>query len=136
MWEKVRLFALCPKLSGLQLAKGPCFAHQAGTCNGACSHAENASDYNGRAQQAIDSFFENGSTVAIIGAGRSEMERSLVVVEKGNYLGFGYIGQEAAVEDLESARSFIKPSKDSRIVQNLINSFLQHPRGAELVELR
>lgn len=135
LWGKVRSHSLCPKLSGLQLAKGLCFAHQSGTCRGACEHRESVTEYNSRAQLAVDSFFENGSTVAIIGKGRSEEERSLVVVEKGNYLGFGYIGQESAVTDLESARGFIRLNHENRIVQNLINSFLQNPRGAQLVPL-
>ncbi|MNC99975.1 hypothetical protein D3C83_184500 [compost metagenome] len=39
------------------------------------------------------------------------------------------------ITDIESARNLIKPSKESRIVQNLVNSFLQHPRGGELIQL-
>jgi DNA polymerase-3 subunit epsilon len=135
MWEKVRLHTLCPRLSGLQLAKGPCFAHQAGTCNGACEGIEGVSEYNTRAQSAVDSFYENGTTLAIVGQGRSPGERSLVVVEKGNYLGYGFIGPEASVTDLDSARTFIKPARESRIAQNLVNSFLRNPKGAELLPL-
>jgi DNA polymerase III subunit epsilon len=135
MWEKVRQFVLCPKLAGLQLAKGPCFAHQSGTCNGACSGVEAIVDYNTRAQSAIDSFHEAGNTLAIIDRGRNVDERSVVLIEKGNYLGFGYFGQDTSISDLESARTLIKPSKESRIVQNLVNSFLRNPRGGELVPL-
>jgi DNA polymerase-3 subunit epsilon len=135
MWEKVRVHELCPKLSGLQLAKGPCFAHQSGTCKGACQGAEAVTDYNIRAHAAIDSFDEEGSTVAIVDHGRNIDERSIVVVEKGSYLGFGFIGRDAVITDIESARSFIKPGKESRIVQNLVNSYLQHPRGGELIPL-
>jgi DNA polymerase-3 subunit epsilon len=135
MWEKVRQFELCPKLAGLQLAKGPCFAHQAGTCKGACAGAETFNDYNNRAQAAIDSFHEGGNTLAIVDNGRNVEERSLVLVEKGNFQGFGYFGQEAAITDLESARNLIKPSKESRLVQNLVNSYLRNPRGGELLSL-
>jgi DNA polymerase-3 subunit epsilon len=135
MWEKVRAHTLCPKLSGLQLAKGPCFAHQAGTCNGACENAENAADYNARAQLAVESFYENGQTLAIVGNGRNADERSIVVVEKGNFLGFGYIGPNASIVSIESARSYVKPAKENRIAQNVINSFLRNPKGAELIPL-
>jgi len=93
------------------------------------------SDYNVRAQSAIDSFNEAGSTVAIVDKGRNLDERSVVLVEKGSYLGFGYFGQEASFQDLESARVLIKPSKESRIVQNLVNSYLRNPRGGELIAL-
>lgn len=133
MWEKVRTNELCPKLSGLQLAKGLCFAHQSGTCKGACQGVESAEGYNARAQATIESFYENGTTVAILDKGRKVEERSLVLVENGSYLGFGYFDHTATISDLESARTFIKPGKESRIVQNLVNSYLQNPRGGELV---
>lgn len=133
MWDKVKHFDLCPKLSGLQLAKGLCFSHQSGSCKGACQEVETPKKYNKRAQQAVESFFEKGQTVAILGRGRSADERSVVLVENGNYLGFGFFGDEFAIADFESARSVIKPGKENRVVQNLINSYLQNPKGLELV---
>jgi DNA polymerase III subunit epsilon len=133
MWEKVKEFSLCPKLSGLQLAKGLCFSHQSGACRGACQGIETVKKYNKRAQKSIDSFFEAGESVAIIGQGRKEEEKSLVLIEKGSYVGFGFLPKEETIGSLESARNFIKPSKDNRIVQNLVNSYLLHPRGAQVV---
>lgn len=133
MWEKVRNHDLCPKLSGLQLAKGLCFAHQSGSCKGACQGVESVKKYNKRAQHAIDSFFEKGQTVAILDKGRKPEERSVILVENGSYVGFGYYDNEVTIGDFESARNYVKPAKDIRIVQNLINSFLQNPKGAEVL---
>jgi len=134
MWEKVRGHDLCPKLSGLQIAKGLCFSHQSGSCKGACQGVETPKKYNKRVQQAIDSFFEKGQSVAILGNGRKPEERSVVLVENGSYLGFGYFENDVVIGDIDSARTYIKPAtKDLRIVQNLVNSFLQNPKGAEVV---
>lgn len=133
MWEKVKEHDLCPKLSGLQLAKGLCFSHQSGSCKGACQGVEKQKKYNKRVQKAIDSFFENGQTVAIVGKGRRPEEKSVVLVEKGNYQGFGFMDEKENISDLESARNFIKPSKDNRVVQNIVNSYLTNPRGVELL---
>lgn len=133
MWEKVRSNDLCPKLSGLQLAKGLCFSHQSGTCKGACQEVETPKKYNKRAQRAIDSFFEKGQTVAILGKGRNVDEKSVVLIENGNFSGFGFFGGDVVISDLDGCRTLIKPAKENRIVQNLVNSFLQNPRGAELV---
>lgn len=133
MWEKVKTFELCPKLSGLQLSKGLCFSHQSGSCKGACQGVEAPKKYNKRAQQAVDSFFEKGQTVAIVGKGRNPDEKSVVLVENGNYLGFGFFDQQEAISDFEAARNYIKPSKENRMVQNLINSYLANPKGLELV---
>lgn len=134
MWEKVRAYDLCPKLSGLQVAKGLCFSYQTGECKGACMCVETVKKYNIRIEEAIDSFFEEGNSVAIIGKGRKNNERSLVLVEKGAYLGFGFISKNETLADFEAAKDFIKISKENRIVQNLINSYLVNPRGAEVLE--
>lgn len=133
MWTKVKEFDLCPKHSGLQVAKGLCFSYQSGSCKGACQGVEAVKKYNKRAQKAVDSFFEAGESVAIIGQGRRVEEKSLVLIENGNYVGFGFLPKEESVGTLESARNFVKPSKENRVVQNLVNSYLLNPRGAEVV---
>lgn len=132
-WEKVKEFDLCPKLSGLQLAKGSCYSYQSGSCKGACQGVEKMKKYNARVQKAIESLVEKGNTMAIIGQGRKADEQSLVLVENGMYAGFGFFEKEHAITDFETARHFVQPGKDNRTVQNLINSFLINPRGAEIV---
>lgn len=133
LWEKVRTFDLCPKLSGLQVAKGLCFDYQIGECHGACMNVEPARKYNKRVENAILSMYENGRTVAIIGKGRSLEEQSLVLVEKGNYLGYGFFDNTVAISDVESARTFVRKSPETPTVQNLINSYITNPRGAEII---
>lgn len=133
LWEKVRDYELCPKLCGLQLSKGLCFDYQSGGCHGACMGIESVKHYNSRVEQAIRAFRDEGETVAIIGKGRKLGEQSLVLVEKGSYVGFGFFDREASISDFESARTFIKPSIETRTVQNLINSYITNPRGSEVV---
>ncbi|HEY5919876.1 MAG TPA: exonuclease domain-containing protein [Chryseolinea sp.] len=133
LWEKVRDYELCPKLCGLQLSKGLCFDYQSGGCNGACMGVESVKLYNARVEQAIRAFRDEGETVAIIGKGRNIDEQSLVLVERGAYVGFGFFDREASISDFESARNYIKPSIETRTVQNLINSYITNPRGLEVV---
>jgi DNA polymerase-3 subunit epsilon len=135
LWEKVKKHDLCPKLSGLQVAKGSCFSFQSGTCKGACQCVEPARKYNKRVQKAVDLFMDGGQTVALIGKGRTPDERSVVLVENGNYQGFGFFDQQEAIHSIESARSFIKSGKENRVVQNLVSAYLANPRGVELVIL-
>lgn len=133
LWQKVRTYELCPKLSGLQVAKGLCFEYQTGGCHGACMGVETVKKYNKRAQQAMDSFHEKGNSVAIIGRGRHNDEQSLVLVESGSYFGFGFFDREVAISNLESARQYVRKSTETPAVQNLINSYLMNPRGAEVI---
>jgi DNA polymerase III subunit epsilon len=133
LWTKVRAFGLCPKLSGLQLSKGLCFEYQTGECHGACMCVEAVKKYNNRCENAINSFSSQGNSVAIIGKGRSADEQSLVLVEKGNYFGYGFFDSQAAIADFEAARTYVRKSAETPTVQNLINSYLMNPRGAEVV---
>jgi len=133
LWEKVRDYELCPKLCGLQLSKGLCFDYQSGGCHGACMGVESAKHYNARVEQAIRAFRDEGDTVAIIGKGRNISEQSLVLVERGAYVGFGFFDREASISDFDSAKNYIKPSIETRTVQNLINSYITNPRGLEVV---
>ena len=133
LWEKVRDFELCPKLSGLQISKGLCFDYQSGGCNGACMGIESVKKYNKRVEKSIHAFRDEGESVAIIGKGRNIDEQSLVLVEKGTYVGFGFFDREASISDFESANNYVKRSVETRTVQNLINSYITNPRGAKVV---
>ena len=133
LWQKVRENELCPKLSGLQVSKGLCFEYQTGECKGACMGIETVRKYNARVDNAINTFHEKGSSVAIIGKGRNQGEQSLVLVEQGNYFGFGFFGSDVSISDMESARNYVRKSVETPTVQNLINSYLLNPRGAEVI---
>ena len=135
LWQKVREFDLCPKLSGLQVAKGLCFDYQAGDCHGDCMGVESAKKYNKRIVKCIESFQEDGESVAIIGKGRNIEEQSLVLVERGAYVGFGFFDRQASISDLESAKNYVKRSVETPTVKNLIHSYITNPRGAEVVVL-
>jgi DNA polymerase-3 subunit epsilon len=134
LWAKVREFELCPKLSGLQIAKGLCFDFQTGECCGACMGVETAKKYNKKASTAISSFAGKGNTLAIIGKGRNLEEQSLVLVEHGTYFGFGFFDRQASIADLDSAKNYVRKSVETPTVQNLINSYLMNPRGSQVVQ--
>lgn len=133
LWEKVRAFELCPKLCGLQVAKGLCFDYQSGGCHGACMGVENVSAYNKRSADAIRAFHGDGETLALIGKGRNIEEQSLVLVERGAYVGYGFFGREVSISDVDAARTFVKRSVENRTIQNLVNSYIAKPRGVSVV---
>lgn len=133
LWQKVRENNLCPKLCGLQVAKGLCFEYQTGECIGACMCVESEKKYNRRIMKAIASFNDSGNSVAIIGKGRNTEEQSLVLVEEGNYFGFGFVDRSVSISDMDSARAYVRKSVETPTVQNLINSYLMNPRGSEVI---
>jgi len=133
MWQKVREHELCSKLCGLQKTSGACYEHQAGTCKGACLNQEEPQEYNQRVANAIASISENNESVVMIGRGRQQGERSIVLVEKGKFIGYGYLDKSISVSTLDEAKLFVKPGKENRIVQNLVNSFMVSPSGGEII---
>ena len=133
LWEKVHAFELCPKLSGLQLKKGLCFSHQAGTCKGACAGAEKPAAYNKRVNKAIKSFQDISESVAIVGKGRNADEHSVVLVEKGKFAGYGFVGKTKKINSLRTIKKYVKNGVETSTVQNIINSYLLHPRECELI---
>ncbi len=50
----VKTFQLCPKLCGIEKAKGACFSYQLGKCKGACVGEELPLSYNARLDEAFD----------------------------------------------------------------------------------
>ncbi|MBI3889002.1 GIY-YIG nuclease family protein [Candidatus Saccharibacteria bacterium] len=50
----IKTFQLCPKLCGIEKAKGPCFSYQLGKCKGACVGEELPHSYNARLDEAFD----------------------------------------------------------------------------------
>jgi DNA polymerase-3 subunit epsilon len=133
MWTKLREHELCSKLCGLQKTSEACFEHQSGACHGACVQKEEPTSYNQRVQNAIESISAEEQSLAILGRGRNAEERSLVVIEKGVFVGHGYLEKSEQLSSLADARHYIKPAKENRVAQNIINSYLLNPRGADII---
>lgn len=60
----------------------------------------------------------------IVGKGRHLNERSIMQVENGKYIGYGYFEPEFVNADPEILRDHIKPRIDNRDVQKIIRHFL------------
>src|SRR4029077_2305700 len=110
---------------GLQRSSHSCFDHEAGRCDGACCGKVKPQEYNLRIEKALDGFKVDSRSYAIIGEGRSVNECSVIVLEDGKYLGFGFLEKEKLPDDFLSAKEFIEHYKDNREVQSIIQSYLK-----------
>ena len=90
-------------------------------------------EYNARTEAMLSSFKPQGATAAILGAGRSPEEQSVILVEQGNYTGFGFISRDVALQDAASIRQWIVESKDNRVAQSIVTAVLQSPEDREIV---
>ena len=132
MMDKTREYDLCPRLAGLHQAKEACFDYKLGNCDGACVGEVSVEHYNLRVQQALCRSEENRSYM-IVGRGRDEEEKSLVLVEQGVYRGFGFLSGDQSISSLEDAKNSIKNYPDSREIQSILQSHLLHERPSNII---
>jgi DNA polymerase-3 subunit epsilon len=135
LYSKVREFKLCMKLCGLYQTKTSCFDYQIKQCEGACIGEEAAEDYNARVEDAIATFNRYSlRTFLVLGKGRNKDEQSIVAIERGRYLGFGYVDKDIAINSFEEAKQHVKTYKDNLDVQKIIYGYLKQNKWSGVME--
>jgi len=122
MYSFIETYQLCPKYCGMQSAAGACFDYQVKKCKGICAEAESIEQYNERVEAALANFKTSLETKIIIDEGRTWNEKSIILIEKGIYKGFGYIDANLKIETPEMAKSVITPFKHTPDVQRILNA--------------
>ncbi len=133
--KKTEDFELCSKLTGLQQSPTACFDYRIKKCNGACTGKETPRKYNLRVKKALKSFVRENFSIAIIGAGRSFNESSVVWIEDGNYKGFGYFDNSNGYNNIHDLRDHIKSYPDNQDIQKFIHMYLRTNKNYQLVPI-
>lgn len=128
-------FSLCDAKCEVGDGRVPCFSHSIGLCYGACFfREESAEDYNLRAQLGLEYLqrvFDDNFIV--IDIGRTSDESSIVLVEEGNYKGFGYIGNtdlQYGIEELKEAVKYQEWNPDNN---QIIRTYLESHPGLKVI---
>lgn len=124
---------LCQKLTGLYITDGACFHYGIRQCNGACVQRESVMEYNKRVQELISSFKLDNGNMLIIDKGREPNERSIVRIEKGMYLGFGYISIDDGYLSIDQMLECIKPALDNRDVRQILSNWLRKNKAEKIL---
>lgn len=130
MINVVRNYALCPIFCGLENSAGPCFDYHLQKCYGGCAGFESAEDYNERVTEAIErisTIFEED--FFLIDKGRTADENTVVLVEDGEYVGFGYANLEEISGGVDELREVIKSYPSNPEVKKIIMRFLSDNEG-------
>ena len=122
--KKITKYQLCQKLCGLYDIEYACFHFSINQCRGACISKEPVEEYNKRAMKAIRSLDYTHRNFLIVGSGRNEEERSVVSVENGKYLGFGFFNPEYVAPQAETLKDVISLKQDNRDVHRIIHRHL------------
>jgi DNA polymerase-3 subunit epsilon len=124
---------LCQKLSGLYQTDGACFHHSIRQCNGACIQGEAVSAYNKRAEALLASLQLDRGNLLIIDSGREADERSLVRIEKGIYMGYGYLSLNESYLGIDEMLECIQPALDNRDVRQILRNWLKNNRVEKIL---
>lgn len=133
LYHKVEKFSLCQKLCNLYKTQGACFDFQVHQCLGACVGQETPEAYNARVDAAIESFSFEHEHFVIIGKGRHAQEKSVVCVENGHYLGFGFIDETFSASNLQDFKEIIKRYNDNKDVQQIIRGYMRSGMRDKLI---
>jgi DNA polymerase-3 subunit epsilon len=129
----IDLHALCLTKCGLHRIQGACFNHSIHKCKGACVNLEYPIDYNLRAELVLDHLRYRHPNLLIIDKGRREGEKSLVLVEGGRYMGYGFIEDELVDNDLSLLKQSIDPFMDNKDVRQIIKLYLRQEKPQKVI---
>ena len=117
-------FKLCPKYCHLQEDVSTCNHFKIHTCKGVCKDEEHYEQYNTRVLQAIDSLNNNSKNVILKQKGRHANEDAFIMIEKGTYLGYGFIEKTEQINNTEDFETFLIRQKDNSDIQKIIRKVL------------
>jgi DNA polymerase-3 subunit epsilon len=129
----VSKYKLCQKLCGSYSIVHACFNYSVKLCNGACIGKESPEEYNKRMQSAIDSLQYKNPNFMIIDGGRTQSEKSVVHIENGKYVGFGYFETEFISPNPETLKDAVKFRQDNRDVNRIIRQYLNKSDKANIL---
>jgi DNA polymerase III subunit epsilon len=133
LYKLIEDYNLCQKLCGLYKSDSSCFHHQIGICSGACVGEESYESYNSKVFTAIKQFEYSQENFFIIEKGRTDDEISVVKVEKGKYIGYGYADKVAIDEDLSLLHDCINKYQDNREIQQIIKLILRKNKSIRIL---
>ncbi len=126
-------FNLCQKLCGLYSSNGGCFDHHMGICRGACVGKESPASYNDRVIDAISKYTYRNKNFFIVDDGRFAHECSVVKVENGRYVGFGYVELDDIDSNAGILHDIIKPFEDNRDAHVIIRGYLRKNQFEKMI---
>jgi DNA polymerase-3 subunit epsilon len=116
---------LCQKLCDLYSTQKACFHHSIKKCKGACVQEEPHSSYNERVDKLIESLLLSEQSFYILDKGRHRSEKSLVLIERGMYVGYGYAPYHFNSMPTYRWKHFIEIHEENKDTRTILNAYLR-----------
>lgn len=129
-------FELCQRLCGLHKSNSACFNYTIKACNGACVGEEDAAGYNRRVDALIDDLSFNKSSFLVLDKGRNSKEYGFVLVENGQYSGYGFIPRYIFHRKAENYKKNLIRKESNRDYQSIIRMQLHQNQKLDIYPLQ
>ncbi len=129
-------FQLCLKHCHLENKTGPCFDYHLSQCLGACIGEEPPESYNERAieaKEALDTNFLQPDFI-LIDKGRNADENAVILIENGEYQGFGYVEMESLSGQVDELRDSVKFYEHNPEVMRILQSYMAKENGMKMIK--
>ncbi len=136
LFDFIKKYRLCPQKTGFErnyMGKA-CFHYSIQLCHGVCHHQETVDDYNERLSQAIKRMNFEQASFLILDKGRSENEKSIVRIEEGKYVGYGFADMDNVQGDLELLKDCTAVKNANREVNGIIKSYLEKNQVDQIIK--
>ena len=129
-------YELCQNFCNTDNTGSPCFYYHLHKCHGACVGEESPEDYNKRVAKIVEAVkIDFDKDFFIIDKGRNNEEKSVILVEDGQYKGFGYVDLEEADRGVDVLRDAIKPFHHHPEIAKMIHTFLYKKNDFVIVNI-
>jgi DNA polymerase-3 subunit epsilon len=127
-------YNLCQKINGIYNTKKSCFQYDINQCLGACIEKESTEEYNKRVLDFIQNNSFESNNMVIIDRGRTNSERSAILIEKGVYKGYCFYDLNYQINNIEILRNLIIPMQNNRDTRSIIQSYMRKNKGLKIVK--
>jgi DNA polymerase-3 subunit epsilon len=110
-----------------------CFNHQIKKCNGICNQEEEVEIYNKRVNEIINKFSFRNDNFVIVDKGRTNDERSIILIENKHYAGYGYFNIADQINSFEEFKGIIKRSPYYPDCDDLVRGWLNKNKAKIVV---
>ncbi|EOR94823.1 DNA polymerase III epsilon subunit [Arcticibacter svalbardensis MN12-7] len=117
----IEKFELCPRLCFVQKTGQVCEVHSSDSvCHGACCGKEDAGVYNIRVNDAVSDLKTILPSFLLIGNGRTDEEKSIIMMEKGNLHGMGYVSNKMDSSSFATIKPYLELYPSNDYIRNII----------------
>jgi DNA polymerase III subunit epsilon len=126
---------LCLRYCGLADDSAVCFNHQIKKCNGICAEQEETEIYNKRAKNILSRYVFEQPDFLLLDKGRFPTERSVVLIENGQYAGYGYTDINEQLNSVEELKSIVKRGNCYPDATELVKSWMKQNPNAKKIKI-